>query len=226
LFSIHNQVSRAKNSYSPFLNKSYLLTAVILAGGRSTRMRRNKALIQIKGKEMLVWVVEGLKPLVNEIIVVAKDESAKSSYQKIVLKDVKILTDVMELDGPLVGMYSAFLESKSEYAYVHPIDSPIINKDVILYLFQKADGYDASIVKWNDGTIEPMHAVYKVKTCLAGARAALDHGDSSAKVLASKLEHVNYIPVDDLRKFDDKLVWLLNVNTPQELGSIASFMPR
>jgi molybdopterin-guanine dinucleotide biosynthesis protein A len=203
-----------------------LLTAVILAGGRSTRMKRNKALIQIKGKEMLVWVIEGLKPLVNEIIVVAKDESAKSSYQKIVPKDVKILTDVMELDGPLVGMYSAFLESKSEYAYVHPIDSPVINKDVVLYLFQKADGYDASIIKWNDGTIEPMHAVYKVKTGLAGARAALDRGDSSAKVLASKLEHVNYIPVDDLRKFDDKLISLLNVNTPQELDNIASFLPR
>ena len=187
-------------------------------------MGRNKALVKIKGKEMLGWVVEGLKPLVNEIIVVAKDESAKSSYQKIVPEDVKILTDVMALDGPLVGMYSAFLETASEYAYVHPIDSPVINKGVIEYLFQKAEGYDASIVKWHDGYIEPMHAVYRVKACLAGARWALERGDSSAKVLASKLEHVNYIPVDDLRKFDDKLVSLLNVNTPQELDNIVSFL--
>ena len=201
-----------------------MLTAVILAGGRSTRMGRNKALVRIKGKEMLAWVVEGLKPLVNEIIVVAKDESIKSSYQKIVPEDVKILFDVMELDGPLVGMYSAFLETMSEYAYVHPIDSPVINKGVIEYLFQKADGYDASIVRWDDGSIHPMHAVYRVKTGLAGARWALDRGDSSDKALASKLEHVNYIPVDDLRKFDDKLVSLLNVNTPQELDNIGSFL--
>jgi len=187
-------------------------------------MGREKALIQIKGKEMLLWVVEGLKPLVSEIIVVVKDESAQSSYRKIVPPNVKIFTDIMELDGPLVGMYTAFLESKSEYAYVHPIDSPVINKHVIQYLFQKAEGNDASIVKWNDGTIEPMHAVYKVSTSLAGAKSALDHGDSSAKVLASKLENVNYIPVDDLRKFDEKLVSLLNVNTPQELDSIASFL--
>jgi len=201
-----------------------LLTGVVLAGGRSTRMGREKALIQIKGKEMLLWVVEGLKPLVSEIIVVVKDESAQSSYRKIVPPNVKIFTDIMELDGPLVGMYTAFLESKSEYAYVHPIDSPVINKHVIQYLFQNAEGNDASIVKWNDGTIEPMHAVYKVSTSLAGAKSALDHGDSSAKVLASKLENVNYIPVDDLRKFDEKLVSLLNVNTPQELDSIASFL--
>lgn len=201
-----------------------MLTGVVLAGGRSTRMGREKALIQIKGKEMLLWVVEGLKPLVSEIIVVVKDESAQSSYRKIVPPNVKIFTDIMELDGPLVGMYTAFLESKSEYAYVHPIDSPVINKHVIQYLFQKAEGNDASIVKWNDGTIEPMHAVYKVSTSLAGAKSALDHGDSSAKVLASKLENVNYIPVDDLRKFDEKLVSLLNVNTPQELDSIASFL--
>ncbi len=201
-----------------------MLTAVILAGGRSTRMGRNKALVKIKDKEMLTWIVEGLKPLVNEIIVVAKDESIKSSYQKIVPEDVRVLIDVLELDGPLVGMYSAFLEAMSEYAYVHPIDSPVINKGVIEYLFQKADGYDASIARWNDGSIEPMHAVYKVKTGLAGARWALDRGDSSAKVLASKLEHVNYIPVDDLRKFDDKLVSLLNVNTPQELDNISSFL--
>ncbi len=201
-----------------------MLTAVILAGGRSTRMGRNKALVKIKGKEMLAWIVEGLKPLVNEIIVVAKDESIKSSYQKIVPEDVRVLTDVMGLDGPLVGIYSAFLEAMSEYAYVHPIDSPVVNKGVIEYLFQKAEGYDASIARWDDGSIEPMHAVYKVKTGLAGARWALDRGDSSAKALASKLERVNYIPVDDLRKFDDKLVSLLNVNTPQELDNIASFL--
>ncbi len=201
-----------------------MLTGVVLAGGRSTRMGRNKALIQIKGKEMLFWVVEGLKPLVGEIIVVAKDESAQSSYRKIVPNNVKIFTDLMELDGPLVGMYTAFLETKSEYAYVHPIDSPVINKGVIQYLFQKAEGHDASVVKWNDGAIEPMHAVYKVRTALAGAKSALDHGDSSAKVLAGKLENVNYIPVDELRKFDDKLVSLLNVNTPQELNNIANFL--
>ncbi|MGH9909159.1 MAG: molybdenum cofactor guanylyltransferase [Nitrososphaerales archaeon] len=201
-----------------------MLTAVILAGGRSIRMGRNKALVKIKGKEMLAWVVEGLKPLVNEIIVAAKDDSAKSSYQKIVPNDVRILTDVMELDGPLVGMYSAFLEAMSEYAYVHPIDSPVINKGVVEYLFQKAEGYDASIVKWEDGSIEPMHAVYKVKTGLTAARWALDRGDSSAKALASKLEHVNFIPVNDLRKFDDKLVSLLNANTPQELNHIEGFL--
>ncbi len=187
-------------------------------------MGRDKALVRIRGKEMLAWVVEGLMPLVDEIIVVAKDESVKSSYQTLLPEDVKILTDVRGLDGPLVGIYSAFLETASEYAYVHPIDSPVINKDVVKYLFQQADGYDASVVRWDDGSIEPMHAVYKVKAGLAGARWALDRGDSSAKALASKLEHVNYIPVDDLRKFDDKLVSLVNVNTPQELDNIADFL--
>jgi molybdopterin-guanine dinucleotide biosynthesis protein A len=187
-------------------------------------MGSNKALIRLKGKEMLLWVVEGLKPLVSEIIVVAKDEPAQSAYRKVVPNNVKIFTDVMELDGPLVGMYTAFLETKSEYAYVHPIDSPVINKGVIQYLFQKAEGHDASIIKWNDGTLEPMHAVYKVRAGLAGAKLALDRGDSSARILASKLDNVNYIPVDALRKFDDKLISLLNVNTPQELDSIASFL--
>lgn len=187
-------------------------------------MGRNKALVRIKGKEMLAWVVEGLQPLVNEIIVVAKDESSKSSYQKIVPEDVKVLTDVVTLDGPLVGIYSAFLATTSEYAYIHPIDSPVINKSVIEYLFQKANNYDASIIKWDDGSIEPVHAVYKVKAGLAAAKWALDRGDSSAKSLASKLENVNYIPVNDLRKFDNKLVSLLNVNTPQELDEIKNFL--
>ena len=205
-------------------NKNYLLTAVVLAGGKSTRMGRSKALVTIKGKEMLAWIVEGLKPVVNEVIVVAKDESTKSSYQKIVPKDVKIVMDVMGLDGPLVGIYSAFLEVMSEYAYVHPIDSPVINKDVIEYLFQKAYGYDASIVRWDDGAIEPMHAVYNVRAGLAGARWMLDHGDTSAKALTTRLQNVNYIAVDELRKFDDKLASLLNVNTPQDLDMIGSLL--
>ncbi len=187
-------------------------------------MGRNKALVRIKGKEMLSWIVDGLKPWVSEIIIVAKDESTKSSYQKIVPKDVKVLTDIMQLDGPLVGVYSAFLATTAEYAYVHPIDSPVINKDVIEYMFHRAYGYDASIVRMDDGSIEPMHAVYRVRAVLAAARWALDHGDSSAKVLATKLERVNFIPVGELRRFDDKLVSLLNVNTPEELDSIESFL--
>lgn len=189
-------------------------------------MGRNKALVRIKGKEMLSWIVEGLKPCVDEIVVVAKDELTRSSYQQIVPGDVKILTDVMPLDGPLVGMYSAFVEAASEYAYVHPIDSPVINKGVIEYLFQQAAGYDAAIVRNDDGSIEPVHAVYKVRAVLAVAREALDRGDSSAKVLATKLGRVNFIPVAELRKFDDKLVSLLNVNTPEELDKIESFLGR
>lgn len=185
-------------------------------------MGRNKALVRIKDREMLAWVVEGLKPLASQIIVVAKDESSKSAYEKLV-SGVKVVIDAIGLDGPLVGMYSAFLESASEYAYVHPVDSPVINLNVIEYMLQKADGHDASMVRWNDGSIEPLHAVYRVKTSLGAAISILDNGDSSAKALAGHLQ-VNYIPIDELRKFDDKLVSLLNVNTPQDLEKIVMFL--
>jgi molybdopterin-guanine dinucleotide biosynthesis protein A len=202
-------------------NLDRLLAAVILAGGRSTRMGTNKALVKIKGREMLLWVVEGLKPVTHEIIVSAKDESV-DEYRRIVGEDVKIATDLVQMDGPLVGIYSALLKSSSEYAYVHPIDSPIINHDIIRYLLQKADGYDASVIKFDD-SIEPLHAIYRVRAALNVAKSILEQGESGAKSLVGKLR-VNYIPVDDLRRFDQGLVSLLNVNTPEGLARISAFL--
>ena len=69
-------------------------------------------------------------------------------------------------------------------------------------------------------TIEPLHAVYKVDRCLAEAKHALDAGDTSVRVLANRM-HVNYIQTENLKKFDEKLLSLININTPEDLDRVS-----
>ncbi len=197
--------------------------AVILAGGKSTRMGTNKALIKMHGKELLRWIVEGLEPLVEEIKVSVKNQQNESAYKNIVSKDIKIIPDIAELEGPLVGIYSALIETSSEYAYIQPVDSPIVNKDIVEHLFKEAVHYDGAVIMNQDGTIEPLHAVYKVDRCIVEAKHALDAGDTSARVLANRM-HVNYIQTENLQKFDEKLLSLFNINTPEDLDRVSEYL--
>jgi molybdopterin-guanine dinucleotide biosynthesis protein A len=186
-------------------------------------MGKNKALIKIHDKELLLQIVESLEPLVEEIIVSEKNQQNESAYRNIVSKDVKIIPDIIELDGPLVGIYSALLETSSEYAYIQPVDSPFVNKDLVEYLFKEAVHYDGAVITNQNGTIEPLHAVYKVDRCIVEAKNALDAGDTSVRGIAKRM-HVNYIKTEKLRKFDEKLLSLININTPEDLSKLSEYL--
>ena len=192
---------------------------VVLAGGKSRRMGLNKALVKVKGREMLLWIVDQLKPLCDEMVVVARNDNDNFMYRKFLPNDVTTLMDFSLLEGPLVGIYSAFKCIRSECAYVHPVDSPIINKNMVEYLFKKVEGYDASIPQWDDGRLEPLHAVYRTERVVSVARNLLSRNNTSAKDLATVV-HTNYVPITQLKNLDPDLLSFINLNMPGDLQTI------
>ncbi len=204
-------------------NLSQLRGAVILAGGRSTRMGENKALVTLMGESLLSLEVNSLSSLVDEVMVIAKTAEEMKLYEKEVPSNVKLLFDAVSQDGPLVGIYSALKVTKSEYCYVHPVDSPIINAKVVNHLFDMAMNYDGAVIKLERDLVEPLHAVYKRNTALVAAEKALQLGDSSAKILC-KETRVKQVPLDDIRVFDNELVSLFNINTKNDLKTIENYL--
>lgn len=182
-------------------------------------MGQDKALVKVKGREILIRIVDQLKSLCDEIVVVARNDNDMSVYRKMLPDDITTLKDSSNLEGPLVGMYSAFNCIGSECAYVHPVDSPIINKNIVEYLFDKADGYDASVPRWDDGRLEPLHAVYRAKRVVSAARNLLSCNNTSAKDLATMI-HTNYVPIAELKNFDPDLLSFINLNKPRDLQTV------
>lgn len=192
-----------------------LKTGVVLAGGYSRRFRTVKALIRLNGKPLVVHVVERLKPLVDELIVVVKKRS-RDIEEALADIEVRICEDILPVQAPLVGLLTGLENSKSEYAVVLPCDSPVIDPMVVYRLFEEALGFDAAIPMWNNGFIEPLHAVYRVKTCIEASRRVLEEGHLSVRAMIASLNSVNYVKAEDLgnpRHF-------LNLNTLEEFEAL------
>ena len=198
-------------------------SAIILAGGKSARMGMNKALVNILGKPLLSWSVDSLSKLVDDLIVVARNDNDAKLYEKILSERVRIAIDDSDLEGPLVGIMSGFKVAKSDYCYVHPIDSPIIKKEVIEYLFQQAKNFDGAVWKMNDDLFEPLHAAYQVSSVLEVSERILKTGNTSAKILSKELR-LNYVNIENLRSLDKEMISLFNINTPSDVEFTENYL--
>ncbi len=176
----------------------------------------NKALVNILGKPLLSWSVDPLSKLVDDLIVVSRNNEDAKVYRKILPERVKIISDDSDLEGPLVGIISGFKVVKSNYCYVHPVDSPVIKKEAIEYLFRQAKDFDGAVWKVQDNVIEPLHAVYQVSSVLKISERILETGNTSAKILSKEIR-LNYVSIDNLRSLDRELVSLFNINTPDDV---------
>ncbi len=90
-------------------------SAIVLAGGSSTRFNEDKGILQLNCKPLLNHVVDAVKGLAEEIIVVTSSQERVHAYSKIVSSKVRFAVDVGGLKGPLVGALTGFEKANGEY---------------------------------------------------------------------------------------------------------------
>ena len=183
-------------------------SAIVLAGGKSTRMRTNKALLEIDREQMIEVVVKKLKPIFHDLLVVTNEPDLYSNL------GVRLVRDIILGQSPLCGMHAGLISAKYEYSFVVACDMPFIEPSLIKYLVSESRGYDV-VVPQIDDYLQPLHAVYS-KKCIAPIQDCLEH--DIKKVLALyhqvrvKFIGMNRLPVQaDLEKV------FFNVNTPEDL---------
>lgn len=200
------------------------LGVVILAGGKSLRMDREKALLELSGKPLLLHVVERAMRLRPERIIVAVERGNPNRYGSILPPGVGLSEDLIEGRGPLVGMISGMRDIDSEYTLLLPCDTPFIRQDVLRFLYQRAEGVDAAIPRWPNGYIEPLQAFYRTSSALKAAEEALNRGERSFREMIRSLNKVVYVNVDELKRFDPELVTFFNINSGEELLRAEKFL--
>ena len=193
-------------------------TAIILAGGESSRFGSYKALALLAGKPLVCHVAERLSSVASEILVVIGYHEARVGYEAVLPSSVKIMNDNQEGKTPLIGIATGLQATKSEYAFICACDVPFVNQEVVELLYHRASGADAAIPKWNQGHIEPLEAVYRTPSTLVATRETLSLFGSPLKVMIGKLGKVVYVSVEDeVGILDSDLRTFLNVNTREDM---------
>lgn len=181
---------------------------IILSGGLNSRIGLNKAFLEISGKKIIERTVLLFKEIFEETIIVTKDPLA---YEDL---DVRITTDVKDITGSLMGVYSGLLSSNSEYNFIVACDMPLINEDVARYLINKSKGYDA-VVPFCQGGLQPLHAVYS-KRCIKPLEDLINSGHMRITRLYEKVK-TRKVKEEDLKKFDPDFKSFININTKEDL---------
>jgi molybdopterin-guanine dinucleotide biosynthesis protein A len=183
-------------------------TGIVLAGGLSTRMGRDKASLPWGESDLLHSVLAALAPVCRRLIVVSNRPRA------VRLAGVTVVADRYEGCGPLAGIHAGLLAAQEGYCFVAACDMPYLRGDAAAWMADAAAGYDAA-VPLVDGYYNPLHAVYHHR-CLPAVEALLAGGRYR---VIDFYPQVRLRPVsrDELAGFDAGLRMLENINSPEDL---------
>ena len=190
-------------------------TAVILAGGKSSRMGFDKQLLNVEGLNITDYIIESLKPIFKNIIVVTNKPSLYKD------KDIIITGDYYKGYGPLGGIHAGLLKSKSLYNYFVACDMPYISIDYIKYMMKRINenNYetDAVITKFGDW-IEPFNAFYSKRLIPHIEEYILKGNKKIGRLLDDS--KVLYIEEKVARAFSPDWGMFTNLNTEKDLENI------
>jgi molybdopterin-guanine dinucleotide biosynthesis protein A len=198
-----------------------MISALIVSGGKSTRMGRDKKFLEMGGRTFIEIAVDVARGIADEIIVVVGSKEQMEDTKALGIKDAGVVVDVKEGLGPVMGVLTGLHAAKGEWAVVMPADAPMMKAEVFRHMLDKKEGYDA-VVPTSGEHLEPMYAVYKRDVMIEACTSALEVEGERASLhnVVHGLSKVNYIPVDDFRKYDSELLTFYNVNTESDLEEV------
>ena len=151
---------------------------IVLAGGASTRMRRDKALLPVRGKPMLAHICGQLLHNFNRVLL------SLGRRGKYGIRGVRTVVDRTPGEGPMMGIASALNASADELNLVVACDIPDIDMAFARRLLREADGHDAVVAATASGLPEPLFAVYR-KSKAPEIDRALSLGERRIRMLFS-----------------------------------------
>lgn len=184
------------------------ITGVILAGGASSRMGENKALLEIGGALLIEKVYAAMKALFSNVIIVT---NTPELYEFISCRKVP---DIYPGAGSIAGLHAGLSASSTDRIFAAACDMPLLNADFIRFLCQSTEEGDAVVPLDRSGRPEPLHALY-AKSALNAMQQAIEGDDKSIIRLLGRLKTI--MVVNELfRSIPGAEESFRNLNTPEE----------
>ncbi|MTI67547.1 MAG: molybdenum cofactor guanylyltransferase [Firmicutes bacterium] len=184
-------------------------SAVILAGGKSSRMGFDKQLIRINQQRVIDIIISKLNKEFKEVIIVTNKPKYYKNYEN-------VLTDEIKKKGPLSGIHIGLKKAKSEYVYFTACDMPNVNTSYIRYMKEKIREIkvDACVTNYKDW-IEPFNSFYN-KGLITSIEQRLRNDERSIYTFL-KNRDCFFIEEEEARKFSPTWDMFLNLNTKGDL---------
>lgn len=188
------------------------VTSIVLCGGKERRFGSSKADAVVGGKRIIDRLIERLKPISSQILVVTSPEK-KDSF---LTDQAQIVVDKFPGKGPLGGVYTGLLAAENRYSVVVGCDNPFINNRLLQYMIGLTDNYDAVIPRLGKDMIEALHSVYS-KSCIPVMQQALEENRLSIYKIIDRL-NVRYVHREEYLPIDPRMLSFFNINFPDDLA--------
>jgi molybdopterin-guanine dinucleotide biosynthesis protein A len=195
-----------------------MLTIAIQAGGQSTRMGRDKALVKLHGKPLIEHVLEQVHDLGNDLLITT------NSPKKLEYLGVRLVHDRIPGAGALYGLETALLAAEGDYALLVACDAPFISRRLLEYLIDLRSLGDVIIPKKGD-RYEPLQAVYNRTSCLPAVSQALQSGEKRMISFFPSIQ-VHTIDGRTIDRLDPAGISFFNINTPADLVEAEEILRR
>jgi molybdopterin-guanine dinucleotide biosynthesis protein A len=184
------------------------LSGVVLAGGASRRMGRDKALIDFEGEPLAARVARRLAEACDDVVV------APGDGRRLAWLGLPQVADVAPGAGPLGGIVAGLESARRPLVAVVAVDMPYVHAGVLAALAEVWAG-EPAVVPLVAGRLEPLHAVYC--TSAAGELRALLEAGQRSVAEALRVLGARVVPAADLGRQDPGCRFALSLNRPEDL---------
>ena len=185
------------------------VTGVVLAGGKSLRYGRNKALVKVDGVSLIEKVLRVMESLFEELTLITNTPDVYAHL------GLPMRPDLIKGLGPLGGIHAALSSINSDAGFFVACDMPALSGSLIHHMVMIRDDFDV-VVPRISGKIETLHTLYH-KRCLPSVKELIDSGGRQVFRFFPKVS-VRYVEEEEIRIFDPQLASFYNVNRPEELN--------
>lgn len=187
-------------------------TLAIMAGGKSSRMGRNKALIEIGQQTILERIIERTANLgQSQTHLITNTPEVYAKFK------LDMFSDVIPDCGALGGIYTALHYSKVPCTVVIACDMPFVSAKVLRLMLSYRANFDA-VVPTVQGYPQGLHAIYS-QSCLVPIFQRLELDKLKVSAIYEDL-HVKYLDEIAIAQVDERGLALTNINTPEDLDKL------
>ena len=184
------------------------VTGIILAGGKSSRMGKDKGLCEFNGKALVSYAIEALKPLCGELVI-----SANHFPEKYEQFGVPVISDEIKNIGPMGGIYTCLKHSTTQHNLVLSCDTPFVGTLLLKHLLGQVKNEQVVAPAHHTFLIEPLSS-YFATNVMDAIKQAINNNDYK---LINLFKNVRFksVLMDTLRPFNADQSFL-NINSPED----------
>ncbi len=182
-------------------------SGVLLAGGKSQRMGRDKGQLRLGGETLVARALRTLGRLSDDLVLVTNTPEPYAGL------GARLVGDVIPGGGALAGIHAGLLAARHSYAMVVACDMPFLSVALLGYMQRIAAGYAAAVPRSPAG-LEPLHAIYS-RACIPVIEQLLHQGRVRIVELYSYVQ-VRYLEWDEILPLDPEGLSFFNINSPED----------